>query len=133
MARTKRTQKLTEPITRDGDYFYDGNVGFYLKLEGNDHRYQRANPKELYSQVTCSSAEKDETVAYYTAQLKLYGLEPKRTRPAMKKVLLGAFGDGRTLEVPQTLRDLEEDLKEFWDADIEVSCMNRELGLDTMT
>lgn len=123
MPRTKQTEINTVSVNGDGDFHYDGDIGFYLMLVGDDRRYQRVDAKRLYSQVTRSSNEKDESVGYYKAQLRLYGLEAKRTRPEMKKLLLAAFGEKRTLEVPKELRDLEEKLKETCEShEEEVSC-----------
>ncbi|KZV67836.1 hypothetical protein PENSPDRAFT_736309 [Peniophora sp. CONT] len=118
MSRIGNTTSYIGPITCDGDFYYSGDTGLFVKVEGDrrDRRYYRADPRRLYSQATGFSKEKDESVAYYTAQLMLYGLKPKRTRPLMKKVLLDAFGEGRKLEVPWGMRRKEEDIKSLWNA-----------------
>ncbi|VDB97888.1 unnamed protein product [Peniophora sp. CBMAI 1063] len=114
MPRTSKQQLHAGPVTRDDDFFYDDGAGFYLKLKGDDRCYQRAAPKQLYSQITRFAGEEDESVGYYKAQLRHYGLTPKRTRPEMKKVLLAAFGKAREIGVPRELQDLQRDLERLW-------------------
>ena len=52
----------------------------------------------------------------------LYGLKPKRSRPEMKRVLLAAFGDKHTLEVPEWLRSKERFLENKWIWENEMAC-----------
>ena len=58
--------------------------------------------------------QKDETGAFYIAQMIHYGLRPLKSKLAAKKASLEAFGDKKTLRVPKRLLGLEEDLKEKW-------------------
>ena len=107
-------------ITDDNQFFYDKGIGFYLNHDGN--RYKRVDSRRLYSQATGFARAKDPPVSYYTAQLMLYGLKPKRTRPEMKRVLLAAFGNKHTLEVSERIQSLEMNLESRWKWENEDAC-----------
>ena len=60
---------------------------------------------------------KDEEAHFYAAQqVAHYGLKPFKTREPTKKHLLAAFGevDGKTLEVPKAVLELEVALRKEW-------------------
>ena len=107
-------------VTTDNKFFYNKGIGFYLHHDS--HRYKRVDSRRLYSQATGFSRGKDQSLAYYQAQLMLYGLKPKRSRPEMKRVLLAAFGDKHTLEVPEWFRSEERFLENKWKWENEMAC-----------
>lgn len=115
-------------VTRDNVLFYDYTG---LHVIQNNQRYTRASDSHLYDLLTWTDKgpvltkkgvpakrqprpHKDETAAYYIAQLILYGLQPMKTKPAAKKALLAAFGSGKSLKVPENIITLEKELKGMW-------------------
>ena len=121
------------PVTRDHVFFYDSSSCFFVMQDGR--RYSRADPRHLHrlltwgvDMLTKTSVQreppyphwhKDETATYYKAQLMHFGLKPFKTKPAAKKALLAAFGDGHDLKVPERLGKLEDELKTLWEAESE--------------
>ncbi|KZV67835.1 hypothetical protein PENSPDRAFT_653754 [Peniophora sp. CONT] len=103
------------PVTIDCQFWYDGQA-MYVEQGPNRKRYTRADSKHLYDLLTNTDpTRKDETGAFYIAQMIHYGLRPVTTKAAAKKKLLEAFGDEKTLKVPKRLLGIEEDLKEEWE------------------
>lgn len=115
-------------VTRDDVFFYDYN-GLYV-VENGRH-YTRALDSDLHDLLTWVDEgpvltkkgvpakrqpppHKDETAAFYIAQLMHYGLKPLKTKPAAKNALLAAFDGGESLAVPRRIVDLESELKELW-------------------
>ncbi|VDC01562.1 unnamed protein product [Peniophora sp. CBMAI 1063] len=87
----------------------------YVEQGPNRKRYTRTDSQHLYELLNNTDpSRKDETGAFYIAQMIHYGLRPVTTKQAAKRKLLEAFGDGKTLRVPKRLLGLEEDLKEKW-------------------
>jgi hypothetical protein len=115
-------------VTRDDIFFYHGSKGLFVELEGRI--YARATTQYLHDLLTWVDKgplptqkdiprklqpppHKDETAKFYTAQTMLFGLKPLKTKPAAKKALLAAFGDGPDsgLKVSEQLQNLEDGLK----------------------
>jgi hypothetical protein len=135
--KTRNCEIQVDPVTRDHVFFYDSSSCLFVMLDGR--RYPRADPQHLHRLLTwgvdtdplltkTSSVppkphsphyHKDETATYYKAQLMHFGLKPFKTKPAAKKALLAAFGDGHDLKVPERLGKMEEELKNLWDAESE--------------
>jgi hypothetical protein len=122
------------PVTRDHVFFYAGSRGLFVTLDRRD--YARADPRHLYSLLTWVDQgpvltkkgvpskrqpppHKDETATFYIAQLMHFGLKPLKTKPAAKKALLAAFGDGQDPKVPEQLQNLEDELRALWHAENE--------------
>jgi hypothetical protein len=118
------------PIT-SGPFTFDGH-----KLEVD--RRPRCDSRRLYYLLTYVNPgpvltkagkprkhqpppHKDETGAFYEAQLVHYGLKRLKTKAAAKKALLAAFeANGGELEVPPEIQDLEQQLKvRFADANFQ--------------
>ncbi|KAI9870113.1 MAG: hypothetical protein M1830_004672, partial [Pleopsidium flavum] len=60
---------------------------------------------------------KDETAAFYEAQLVHYGLKPLKTKPAAKNALLVSLeANNRTLTVPEGILKLERELAAQFEA-----------------
>ncbi|VDB97892.1 unnamed protein product [Peniophora sp. CBMAI 1063] len=105
----------TTPVTVDRTFWYDG-CDMYVEQGAKRTRYPRIDSRKLYDLLTRShSSKKDETGAFYIAQMAHYGIAPVTTKRAAKKKLMEAFGDGKALRVPKRLLGLEEDLKEEWE------------------
>ena len=120
----------TPAITRDGFSFKDDK--FYVAV--GYHTHTRKDPVELYALLNYTppppaltkagkvakrqpkDTHKDEEAHFYAAQLVHYGLKPLKTREPAKKRLLAAFGgaDGKTLEVPKAILELEVALRKEW-------------------
>ena len=120
----------TPAITRDGFSFKDDK--FYVTV--GYHTHTRKDAGELYALLTYTppppaltkagkvakrqpkDTHKDEEAHFYTAQLVHYGLKPLKTREPAKKHLLDAFGgaDGKSLEVPKAILELEVALRKEW-------------------
>jgi hypothetical protein len=128
------TDTYIPPVTRDDVFFYDGSSDLFVKLDGRN--YRRADPRHLHGLLTWvdpgpvltkkgvprkrqPSPHRDETTAYYRAQLLLFGLKPLKTKPAAKSALLAAFRDGQDLKVPEQLQKLEDELSTLWHAENE--------------
>ncbi|PPQ68630.1 hypothetical protein CVT25_005539 [Psilocybe cyanescens] len=115
-------------VTRGAFTFKEGMI--YAEFEGPCH--PRTDAAELHRLLTYSPPPpvltKAGTVAkrqpkdthvdpdahYYSAQLIHYGLKPLKTKIPAKKRLLAAFGDGKTLQVPKAIIDLEAIMKKEW-------------------
>ncbi|KAI9460042.1 hypothetical protein F5148DRAFT_1150783 [Russula earlei] len=119
------------PVTRDDVFFYDKSHGLHVRPPKDDRSFPRADPKHLHYLLTWTDPgpvltkkgvprkrqphpHRDETGAYYTAQMMHYGLKPLKTKQAAKRALLAMFRDGHNLEVPDRLQKLEEDLRDLW-------------------
>ena len=121
----------TPAITRNGFSFQDDK--FYVAI--GYHTHTRKDAAELYALLTYTppppaltkagkvakrqpkDTHKDEEAHFYAAQLVHYGLKPLKTREPAKKRLLAAFGgtDGKTLEVPKAVLELEVALRKEWE------------------
>jgi hypothetical protein len=142
MSSRNNCEIQVDPVTRDHVFFYDSS-GLFVMLGGCC--YPRANPRHLHRLLTwgdplltktsvprkwpSSHWHKDEAVTYYKAQLMHFGLKPFKTKPAAKKALLAAFGDGHDLKVPERLGKLEDELKSLWNAESEkvrIRCEQKE-------
>jgi len=120
----------TPAITRNGFSFQDDK--FYVEIDYRTHT--RKDAAELYALLTYTppppaltkagkvakrqpkDTHKDEEAHFYAAQLVHYGLKPLKTREPAKKRLLAAFGgaDGKTLEVPKAVLELEVAVRKEW-------------------
>jgi hypothetical protein len=120
----------TPAITRNGFSFQ--NDKFYVAIDY--HTHPRKDAAELYALLTYTppppaltkagkvakrqpkDTHKDEEAHFYAAQLVHYGLKPLKTREPAKKRLLAAFGgaDGKSLEVPKAVLELEVALRKEW-------------------
>ena len=120
----------TPAITRNGFSFKDDK--FYVKVGYN--RHTRKDAAELYALLTYTppppaltkagkvakrqpkDTHKDEEAHFYEAQLVHYGMKPLKTRePAKKRLLAGFSGaNGKSLEVPKAILDLEVALRKEW-------------------
>ena len=120
----------TPAITRNGFSFQDDK--FYVAI--GYHTHTRKDATELYALLTYTppppaltkagkvakrqpkDTHKDEEAHFYAAQLVHYGLKPLKTREPAKKRLLAAFGgaEGKTLEVPKAVLELEVALRKEW-------------------
>lgn len=112
----------------ESDFVFKEGI-FYVTFDG--HVHSRKSAPELYEHLSYVppppvmndngkrmwSDSVDSYVNYpahfYAAQLLHYGLKPLKTKAAARKKLLEAFSgqDGRTLEVPQSILDLEARLR----------------------
>ena len=120
----------TPAITRNGFSFKDDK--FYVEV--GYHTHTRKDAAELYALLTYTppppaltkagkvakrqpkDTHKDEEAHFYEAQLVHYGLKPLKTREPAKKRLLAGFSkaDGKSLEVPKAILDLEVALRKEW-------------------
>ncbi|KAH9482263.1 hypothetical protein JR316_0004361 [Psilocybe cubensis] len=124
----RSTTTLPGTFSTESDFvFKDGT--FYATFDGYVHA--RKSAPELYEHLSYVppppavnengkriwSAVVDSYLNYpahfYSAQLIHYGFKPLKTKSAAKKKLLEAFGgkDGRTLEVPRSILELESRMK----------------------
>ena len=112
---------FASPVS-SGSFTFGGDK---LKVD----RYPRCESERLYNLLTYVDhgpvltkagkprvhqppPHKDETGAFYEAQLVHYGLKRFKTKAAAKKALLAAFkANGGKLEVPREIQDLERHLK----------------------
>lgn len=116
------------------DFTFEDGV-FYALYDG--YRHPRMNAIELYenlkdnppSPVMPDGTRKRALIKrrnnhwhalyqphFYSAQLLHYGLQPVKSKTSAKERLLAAFGgpDGKTLEVPPAIFQLEEKLRAQW-------------------
>jgi hypothetical protein len=110
----------TPAITRNGFSFQDDK--FYVAIDY--HTHPRKDAAELYALLTYTPSPpaltKAGKVAKRQSKVTLkdqsYGLKPLKTREPAKKRLLAAFGgaDGKTLEVPKAVLELEVALRKEW-------------------
>jgi hypothetical protein len=120
----------TPAIARDGFSFKDDK--FYVTV--GYHTHTRKDAAELYALLTYTppppaltkagkvakrqpkDTHKDEEAHFYEAQLIHYGLKPLKTREPAKKRLLAGFdgADGKGLEVPKAILELEVALRKEW-------------------
>ena len=120
----------TPAIARDGFSFKDDK--FYVTVDY--HTHTRKDAAELYALLTYTppplaltkagkvakrqpkDTHKDEEAHFYEAQLVHYGMKPLKTREPAKKRLLAGFGgpDGKSLEVPNAILELEVALRKEW-------------------
>lgn len=114
--------RIFAPPVSSGSFTFDGDK---LKVD----RHPRCDNKRLYGLLTYVDPgplltkagkprahqpppHKDETGAFYEAQLVHYGLKRLKTKAAAKKALLAAFkANGDILEVPREIQDLEQRLE----------------------
>ncbi|KAF8958492.1 hypothetical protein BDZ97DRAFT_1923668 [Flammula alnicola] len=130
----------TFAISRNGFTFRDGQL--YVDVDG--HLHTREDAANLYvllisapaappakpGKESKKAAHADREAHFYTAQLVHYGFKPLKTREPAKKRLLAAFGgpNGKTLEVPEAILELEETLSREWHERSSKSTANKEIA-----
>ncbi|KDQ13846.1 hypothetical protein BOTBODRAFT_33284 [Botryobasidium botryosum FD-172 SS1] len=135
------------PVSKDG-FFCSGpnDDDFYVEIDGKN-RHPRATVSHLEQLLKPAtpvlltkagkprkrqpqSAEppiKDQVGHWYSAQLLHYGLKPSNTKATAKKRLLAALDEG-TLEVPEDILQLEEELRALYHEANEVAKAKHDAG-----